>query len=759
VEGESSSDPGAPIAARERSLTGWFFVFFVISGFCGLLYELVWLRLSMAAFGVTTAQVSIVLSIFMAGLGLGALGGGRLSRRAGGGGVKRPLRLYAAIELLIGVSALLVPRELEVGRRLLQSVAISHSPGYYLGTGAWMALSLLPWCACMGATFPIAMAALRSGAGADGDTRRRFSYLYVANLAGAVGGATLPLLLIEVLGFHGTLRLAAILNGSLAAAVLLLGASLAARTTPSTVARALAAPRPGAAGGVGAGAGAGGLASRAPVLLLLLFLTGLTSMAMEVVWIRQLTPYLGTVVYAFGLILAVYLTATFVGARTYRAFQGTATTGGGRRAGPLVWSIIGLAALIPVLAADPWFPHSSSAVHSWRWLRLMGIGPASGLFGFVTPMLVDRWAGSDPERAGSAYAVNILGCIVGPLLASFLLLPWLSERWALLILASPWLLVGLVPTRPRGRWLLPVVALGLGLGVVLISRGYEDQFPQATVRRDSTATVVAGWDQDHYRLIVNGQGMTYLTPVTKMMAHLPLASLDHLPTRGLVICFGMGTTFRSMLSWGISTTVAELVPSVLQVAGTFHPDAPRLLQSPLARLVVDDGRRFLERTPELFDVITIDPPPPVGAAGSSLLYSREFYAIARRRLAPGGILQQWLPEGDEVVKDAMAGALRGSFAEVRVFLSSEGAGWHFLASDRSIARRSASELLARMPPAAVRDLIEWGPDQAPERHLTPTLAGELPLSRLVVGLAAPLQDERPVNEYYLLRRLRARLSP
>src|SRR4029077_19388643 len=100
------------------------FVFFVVSGFCGLLYELVWLRLSMAAFGVTTAQVSIVLSIFMAGLGLGALGGGRLSRRAGVGGVQRPLRLYATIELLIGVSALLVPRELEVGRRLLQSVVI-----------------------------------------------------------------------------------------------------------------------------------------------------------------------------------------------------------------------------------------------------------------------------------------------------------------------------------------------------------------------------------------------------------------------------------------------------------------------------------------------------------------------------------------------------------------------------------------------------------------------------------------------------------
>jgi hypothetical protein len=68
------------------------------------------------------------------------------------------------------------------------------------------------------------------------------------------------------------------------------------------------------------------------------------------------------------------------------------------------------------------------------------------------------------------------------------------------------------------------------------------------VRRDSTATVVAANDHGHLRLIVNGQGMTYLTPITKMMAHLPLASLDHPPANGLVICFGMGTTFRSMAS-------------------------------------------------------------------------------------------------------------------------------------------------------------------------------------------------------------------
>jgi spermidine synthase len=315
VAGRDSSDAGEPIASREQAPTVWLFAFFVVSGFCGLLYELVWLRLSMAAFGVTTAQVSIVLSIFMAGLGLGALVGGRLARRAADRGFARPLRLYAVTELLIGVSALLVPRELESGRHLLQSVAISHSLGYYLGTGAWTALTLLPWCACMGATFPIAMAAIRPDPGDD--TRRRFSYLYVANLAGAVAGATLPLLLIEVLGFHRTLQLGAILNGSLAAAALLLDASISARESRSPIATSTAAPSTSPGGG-------DRRSSRS--LLLLLFLTGFTSMAMEVVWIRQLTPYLGTVVYAFALILAVYLTATFVGAGIYRAFRGVATS-------------------------------------------------------------------------------------------------------------------------------------------------------------------------------------------------------------------------------------------------------------------------------------------------------------------------------------------------------------------------------------------------------------------------------------------------
>ena len=142
-----------------------------------------------------------------------------------------------------------------------------------------------------------------------------------------------------------------------------------------------------------------------------------------------------------------------------------------------------------------------------------------------------------------------------------------------------------------------------------------------------------------------------LTPTTKMMAHLPLAFLPRPPEDGLVVALGMGTSFRSMYSWGIRATAVELVPSVVDLLSYYQADAHDLLTSPRARLVVDDGRRFLERSVDRYDVVVVDPPPPVSSAGTSLLYSTEFYDVVKRRLERDGILHQWLYLGspDDVV--------------------------------------------------------------------------------------------------------------
>jgi hypothetical protein len=259
-------------------------------------------------------------------------------------------------------------------------------------------------------------------------------------------------------------------------------------------------------------------------------------------------------------------------------------------------------------------------------------------------------------------------------------------------------------------------------------------------------------------LLVNGYGMTFLTPMTKMMAHLPLAFLDRPPQNALDICFGMGTTFRSLLSWKINATAVELVPSVPKLFGYFHSNGPELLQSPLAHVVIDDGRRFLERNPQQYDLITIDPPPPVEAAGSSMLYSQEFYAAARKRLSPGGILAQWLPNGDDEDLAAVARALHNSFPYVRVFRWGSRTGFHFLASERPLPNLTAAELQHKLPPDAATDLAEWAaPSKSNQevvlRAFQDLLRSEIPIESMIgqSPTTPALSDDRPINEYYMLR--------
>ena len=733
----------------------WFFGFFFVSGFCSILYELIWLRLAMAQFGVTTALVSIVLSMFMAGLGVGSWLAGALLLRYETRSYETPrddrpgfppLCLYGFAELLIGISALTVPVEFGWGAQWLAGMSsrgTMSSLNHYLVSGAILAVTLIPWCACMGATIPLAMCAIRRRELAA--ARHSFSFLYVANILGSLAGCSLPLLLIELYGFHATLRVGALLNAAIAFSAF----ALTMASKPSAESASASAPEPVATW-------TGGEVSepdRSLGVLLLLFGTGFATMGMEVIWIRVFTPYIGPVVYALALILATYLAATFAGSWIYRKWSRTHD-----RETRLLWVLLFLLGLLPLLSADAHFLHD----HSLR--VIFGIAPFAGVIGFLTPMLVDRWSGGDPARAGRAYAVNVVGCVLGPLVSGFVLLPLVGEHWAMLLFALPWAAMAIprsgaaaFPSAHRAAAGATIVA---AIVLFLTTGDFETKFKQRRVLRDSTATVIATGEAMQKQLLVNGIGMTNLTPITKMMAHIPLAWLDRKPEDALVICFGMGTSTLAALSWGIRTTTVELVPSVPKLVGYFHPARAAMLDSPLVNIVIDDGRRYLERSSESYDLILIDPPPPVFAAGSSLLYSRDFYALAKRRLRPGGILQQWLPNGDKEVISSVARALRVSFPFVRVHQSVEGWGWHFTASMTPLPDRTAGELVSRMPAAAVADMMEWGPFKTPEEQFGKVLAQEITLDQLMAGSpgAPALQDDRPVNEYDLLRREEAAVS-
>ena len=288
------------------------------------------------------------------------------------------LKLYAGSELAIGISGLVVAPALGWGRALL-STRVEHaawgSAGYYLASGGWIALVLLPFCTAMGATFPLAMAGIR--AAFEQESRRSFSYLYVANVLGAMAGALgSAFVFIEWMGFSRTLLVATAVNGLIAALAWTLGRGMTASASPLE--------RPAAATG-----------SVDRIALPLLFCSGLSSLAMEVVWTRQFVPFLGPVVYSFATMLAVYLAATAAGSRVYRAFTRRSKTAGRgyhRQAAILAGSL----ALLPLWAADPRIPNRHRL--AMGALRVAwAIAPFCGVLGFLTPMLVDRWSGESPE--------------------------------------------------------------------------------------------------------------------------------------------------------------------------------------------------------------------------------------------------------------------------------------------------------------------------------------------------------------------------
>jgi spermidine synthase len=733
-----------------RTNRRWLGLLFFVSGFCGLLYQMVWTRLAFAAFGIIAPVLSVVISVFMLGLFAGSWAGGKsiswLKAKTGLSAVF----FYGGAELVIGLGAFAVPGLFALGKRCLFSAGQADSFTYLLLSAMVLAASILPWCVFMGATFPWMMAYIRERDSQNADS---FSFLYVANVLGAMAGTIVTAyVLIELLGFHRTLTAAALGNFAIAAVSFCLGAMNRGQTQMAPA--ATEAVRPAA---VFPEAGA-------PLIRWILFTTGFCAMAMEVAWTRAFIPVLKTEVYSFALIVFAYLAATFLGSVIYRIRLRAGTQA------PLgtLMVLLGLAGILPILMLDPrilpvklvtvgMYNDVSSAVAC----VLSSICPICAVLGYITPGLIDQYAAGQPAAAGKAYAINVLGCILGPLVASYLLLPHFGERYVLVILSAPLLLLGFTCRQPKGFAVR--VAGGLAAAAVVWSLFFATDYekllkkmdPNTQVRRDYAASVYSAGKGFGRTLLVNGVGMTILASETKYMVHLP-ATLHNGPSKSaLIICFGMGTSFRAALSWGLNTTAVELVPNVVNAFGFYHEDAGRVLQDPNAHIVIDDGRRFLERTREKYDIIVVDPPPPVEAAGSSLLYTPEFYKLVKEHLDTNGILQIWFPGSSMSTAQAMARSVASSFPFVRSIPGLHGWGTHFLASMQPVHLLSSAKMAARMPPRAQRDLMEW---LDPRSFPTPADALEFVMYRefpLAAALnpdpAFEITDDRPFSEYYLLR--------
>jgi spermidine synthase len=435
---------------KDGALPPVLFGIFVASGFCGLLYQVVWLRLAYAAFGIITPVLSVVISVFMFGLAVGSWAGGRIAER-----LPAPKRFsaivpYALAELLIGIGGLVVPALFTAGQTLLLPAGPSDSFAYMARSGVVLGVSILPWCVCMGATFPLMMKFIKQINRAQ---TSGFSFLYVANVIGALCGTLVTaVVLIERLGLHGTLKVAATVNFSVAALALVLNALF----LPRSAAPAEAAAPAGSSGAVGR--------VRPGLAYSILFMTGFTSMGMEVVWTRAFTPVLLTSIYAFAGVLAVYLLATWYGSRLYRKHLRY----GRVRSLPSLLAALAVFVFLPILTGDPRLTVLSAPIAAE--LILAGIFPFCAALGYLTSKLIDEVSQGQPGAAGKAYAINAAGCILGPLAAGYLLLPAAGVRISLIILAAPFLLAFAFAAKAL-KSIRPAPAAAMGALVIVLLAG------------------------------------------------------------------------------------------------------------------------------------------------------------------------------------------------------------------------------------------------------------------------------------------------
>jgi len=672
-----------------------FLAAYAASGLAGLIYEVSWTRLLTLYMGHSTAAASAVVAAFMGGLAVGAVAGGRLASRLSR---RQCLRAYVTLELIVVGIALLLPLELTAFTPILRATYENGAPNLLfpaIRVLSCLAMMFVP-AAALGATFPVAVrwfVITPERAGGAGGA------LYAVNTAGAATGALLAgFVLIPAIGVAWTTR--AGIAASLAAVVAVLGLSWHSgessgatlesgperarpraiddtserrrrRSAPATEARQQVVRRRWLAGAV-------------------LGLTGFGSLVYEIAWTRVVALTIGPTIYAFSATLAALIGGIALGsafgawiaARARRtdiwlALVLAEAAAGVSWASGLAGHDVPLRVAQEVALMPEAFDHLLT-----RGAMLVAalILPTAAGLGAAFPLAFATMGGSEVEgdgssisaELGSVYAVNTLAAVAGSLLAGFVFIPRLGLQQTLQIVASLVILASLLVVF-FGRLSRVGLAIG-GLAAVgtvamlvltppwdraLVAGGgyiYAPYVPKALdletalktgsllyYRDGASATVSIKKLTGTLSLAIDGKvdasnRSDMLTQ--KIVAHLPLLLHGH-PRTICIIGLGSGVTLGSALRHPIERAdVVELSPEVVDASRYFAEENRHALDDPRTRLIVGDGRSHLLLSSGQYDVIISEPSNP-WIAGVASLFTREFFAVARERLAPGGIICQW----------------------------------------------------------------------------------------------------------------------
>jgi spermidine synthase len=671
-----------------------------LSGGVALILEAVYQKYLATLIGATTPASTVVLAIYFVGLTLGALVAPKSTHRAN-------VRL-ALLELFIagwsvGLS-LFFYRSYEALASLL--AAASRGPvALALARVAIAGVWILPPTMAMGAHLPTLAAVLESRGLSTG---RALTRLYAINLAGAFSFTlATPFLFFYQLGLRGTLLGSAAI-GLCVAAALFIGLREASAPAAET-----AAPSPNPAAPSSSAS-----TPRWPFALALL--SGFVFFALEALWSHLIASVLGASTYSFSILLGVVLLSL---ALAGRQVERAAPRDLAQVKGFLRSTLASLALGVPLTMLLWPFAGRALAVIGGTVLRLESfwggellkfavayllIKPVAAGVGTLFPLTFHGLsAGHAPSsrQLGWIYALNAVGCAVGALLTGFGFIPLLGAEltfkvlWVVLLATWALLTFDRVEPVPPRAWVTVMVGIGLAVlsppwnkleltsGYGVNFRGHilpgselvyfaEDQHVGFTTVVDQPQpNGFLGSDVTRF-LYTNGKFEA--DDATQMPAQCAFGLYPSLfakrTDRAFIIGFGGGQTTGTTRAAGYrQVDVCEISPSAAQAAARHFAHINRsVLDQPGVRLILEDGRNYLLRTSEKYDLISIEI-TSIWFAGAANLYSTEFYRLAKKHLSHGGILEQWVQMHHLTLTEiaTVLATLADQFAYVEMWLGGE----------------------------------------------------------------------------------------
>ena len=656
---------------------------FILSGASALIYEVIWMRQLTLVFGSTVFATSTVLTAFMAGLALGSYYFGRKIDET----KMSPLKLYAILELGIGGFCIIWPL-------LLSVLTVSYVLIYRNITTEFYTISLIRFIltfgillipsTLMGGTLPVLTRFFVKRLEQLGTN---IGILYALNTFGAViGTVAAGFILIEALGITWSLRVAIIINICVAvvAWVLTLQTHKIEEDEEITTVHEATDADESTEQPQRIKIGTWNIQKKTLVLLAI-GISGFCALAYEVLWTRILVFFLGSTTYAFATMLAAFLFGIALGSMIFSRWVDRI-----RRpliAFGIVQLGIGLFALLLLPAFESLYGITYALQSTFGGSRFwtffscfLVMSLPTFLMGASFPLVTKIYTGNTRQLGrsiGNVYAVNTVGSILGAFCAGFILIPLLNIRPSIVLaimlntaIGSLLVMTGWQTAKVQNTTTAKQVTQGIGIGVPILNIGFalillltlnqplflkstifKTQRPGDTVvdyKEEIDATVTTLKDKENvYRLYVDANqaadASRWDSPSHRVIAHLPLL-LHPNPKRALVVGFGMGLTSYSITQHGVQVDAIELSKGVISAAREhFAHVNGNIFESRLFNYSINDGRNHILTTKKEYDMISTGIIHPLVSAGSSNIYTADFYHLCKRILTEDGVMCQWVP--------------------------------------------------------------------------------------------------------------------